>query len=59
MSITDQIVECYSYEQINTKDIEVDEWGQRDVERRTAQFNKIMKNCSPLPKMFSETRFSR
>lgn len=32
---------------INTKDIFVDELGQRDVNRRKAQFNKIMREFSP------------
>lgn len=32
---------------LNTKDIVVDELGQRDVERRRAQFNKIMRAFDP------------
>lgn len=32
---------------INTKDIIVDELGQRDVDRRQAQFRKIMSNFDP------------
>lgn len=38
--------ECET-KQINTKDIVVDELGQRDVERRKAQFNKIMRTFDP------------
>ena len=34
----------YQMLDINTKDIFVDELGQRDVNRRRAQFNKIMRN---------------
>lgn len=37
----------YKIQEINTKDIVVDELGQRDVERRKAQFNKIMRNFDP------------
>ena len=33
--------------EINTKDIIVDELGQRDVNRRRAQFNKIMRTFDP------------
>lgn len=32
---------------LNTKDIEIDELGQRDVNRRRAQFNKIMRTFDP------------
>lgn len=48
MSVVDTICERVSYDLINTKDICIDENGQRDVERRRAQFNKIMKNFDPL-----------
>lgn len=37
----------YSVKNINTKDIIVDDLGQRDVERRKAQFNKIMRMFDP------------
>lgn len=37
----------YSLFDINTRDILVDEKGQRDVERRKAQFNKIMREFDP------------
>ncbi len=37
----------YLLADINTKDILVDEKGQRDVERRKAQFNKIMREFDP------------
>ena len=48
MSITDTISEKITYGLINTKDIIVDELGQRDVDRRRAQFNRIMKSFDPL-----------
>lgn len=44
MTIADEISQCYNYQTVNTKDIEVDEWGQRDVEKRKSQFDKIMKH---------------
>ena len=37
----------YQMLDINTADIMVDELGQRDVNRRRAQFNKIMRNFDP------------
>lgn len=37
----------YEIKYINTKEIIVDELGQRDVERRKAQFNKIMRTFDP------------
>lgn len=37
----------YQMLDINTADILVDELGQRDVNRRRAQFNKIMRNFDP------------
>lgn len=37
----------YKIQDINTKDIVVDELGQRDVERRKAQFNRIMRDFDP------------
>lgn len=37
----------YKIQNINTKDIIVDELGQRDVERRKAQFSKIMRTFNP------------
>lgn len=37
----------YQLLDINTKDIYVDELGQRDVNRRRAQFNKIMRTFDP------------
>ena len=47
MSITDTIMDTMTFGLVNTKDITVDENGQRDVERRRVQFNKIMKNFDP------------
>lgn len=47
MSITDTILENITHELINTREITVDPNGQRDVERRRAQFNRIMKNFDP------------
>lgn len=38
----------FEYKQLNTKEIIVDEKGQRDVNRRSAQFRKIMKNFDPM-----------
>lgn len=32
---------------LNTKDILIDDLGQRDVNRRRAQFNKIMRTFDP------------
>lgn len=37
----------YKVQNLNTKDIIVDDLGQRDVERRKAQFNKIMRTFDP------------
>lgn len=37
----------YQISDINTRDILVDELGQRDVNRRRAQFNKIMRTFDP------------
>lgn len=37
----------YEIKYINTKEIIVDDLGQRDVERRKAQFNKIMRTFDP------------
>lgn len=37
----------YTIQNINTKDIVVDPLGQRDVERRKAQFNRIMRDFDP------------
>jgi len=37
----------YNMADINTRDILVDELGQRDVNRRRAQFNKIMREFDP------------
>lgn len=37
----------YKVQSINTKDIIVDDMGQRDVELRKAQFNKIMRTFNP------------
>ena len=48
MTAIDTITDRVSYSLINTKDITVDERGQRDVERRKSQFNKIMKHFDPL-----------
>ena len=48
MSVTDTIQNNITYGLVNTKDIKVDERGQRDVERRRAQFNRIMKNFDPM-----------
>ncbi len=41
MTLADKQTKYYTYEKVNTKEIEVDVWGQRDVEKRTAQFNRI------------------
>lgn len=38
----------FDYRQLSTKEIIVDEKGQRDVNHRSAQFNKIMKTFNPL-----------
>lgn len=48
MSVVDTIQEQVTHGLINTKDIYVDELGQRDVDRRRGQFNKIMKSFNPL-----------
>lgn len=37
----------YQMAEINTRDIYIDELGQRDVNRRRAQFNKIMRTFDP------------
>lgn len=37
----------YQLQDINTRDIVVDDLGQRDVNRRRAQFNKIMREFDP------------
>lgn len=37
----------YQMLDINTRDIQVDELGQRDVNRRRSQFNKIMRTFDP------------
>lgn len=37
----------YQLQDINTRDIVVDDLGQRDVNRRRAQFNKIMREFNP------------
>lgn len=37
----------YETKMLNTKDIVIDELGQRDVERRKAQFGKIMQQFDP------------
>lgn len=47
MCITDTITNCQTYSLINSKDILIDANGQRDVERRRSQFNKIMKAFDP------------
>ena len=47
MSITDTISQNQTFGLINTKDITIDENGQRDVNRRRAQFNRIMKSFDP------------
>lgn len=39
-------IEC-QLQDINTRDIVVDDLGQRDVNRRRAQFNKIMRSFDP------------
>jgi len=48
MNVSDTICSRISHGLINTKDIYVDEKGQRDVERRKSQFNKIMKAFDPM-----------
>ena len=48
MAITDTIMSNIDYALVNTKDITVDERGQRDVDRRKGQFNRIMKAFDPL-----------
>ncbi len=47
MNVVEEILSKRSYELINTKLIVIDPDGQRDVERRRAQFNKIMKSFDP------------
>lgn len=48
MNITDTIMQNMTFGLVNTKDITIDANGQRDVERRKAQYNKIMKSFDPL-----------
>lgn len=41
MTVIERLEQNVTRESVNTIDITVDEWGQRDVERLSAQLNRI------------------
>ena len=47
MGMTATLNECFTNMMVNTRDIIIDEKGQRDVEARKAQFNAIMRDFNP------------